>query len=226
MIKHIIAFTLTTFISAAAVTAQESPANEWQGLSFGVNVSQLELANRIVFPAPALHAEPTGSETGIDLSLEYLASLTPNILAGVELMYAHNFNAPEGIVHYNNLNIDISRWRVDAERSLRLLGKIAVAPSSSSLFYVGAGINRVHFSFRETTLYGVNAGTVYNHADTLTGHIIVAGIDQRVSDKLSLRFEVSHTEINEELYQGSMFSGATWIDPDVRSVSVGIRYHF
>lgn len=225
-VKHICACMFATAVSATFATAQESPANEWRGLSVGVNVSQLELANDIVFPAPTLHVAPSGRETGIDLSVEYLTSFTPNILAGMELMYAHNFSDADDIARYNNVNINISQWRVDAERSLRLLGKLAIAPSTSSLFYVGAGINKVHFSFRETTLFGVGAGTVYNHSDTLTGHVIVAGVDHRVTENLSLRVEVSHTEINEELYQGDIFSGPTWIDPDLRSLSVGIRYHF
>jgi opacity protein-like surface antigen len=225
-VKQFCACIFATAVSATLATAQESPANEWQGLSIGVNVSQLELANDIVFPTPALHVAPSGRETGIDLSVEYLTSFTPNILAGMELMYAHNFSDADDIAHYDSLNINISQWRVDAERSLRLLGKLAIAPSTSSLFYVGAGINKVHFSFSETTLFGVDAGTVRNHSDTLTGHVIVAGVDHRVTENLSLRVEVSHTEINEELYKGGIFRRPTWIDPDLRSLGVGIRYHF
>ena len=69
-VKHICACMLATAVSATFATAQESPANEWQGLSVGVNVSQLELANDIVFPTPSLHVAPSGRETGIDLSAE------------------------------------------------------------------------------------------------------------------------------------------------------------
>jgi len=217
------AITCALALSITPAYADESAASAWAGLSVGLNLSHLDVASDISFVIENSFSNPNDYEAGIDLSLEYMAPLTSNILLGVELMASHNNGNAEDSFHYNGGNIHIENWRIDAERSARILGKLALAATPTTLFYAGAGIERVHFSFSEHVL---QSGTTYNHSDTLLGHVLAVGIDQRLSETLSMRAELSHTEMDQQLYQGGIFQSPTWIDPDVRALRIGIRYHF
>ena len=200
-------------------------ANSWAGLSVGANVSYVDVGSAVSFPIPGLRADLKGQEEGVGISLEYMTVINPNVLGGFEVMLSKNFGQAEDNATYRGVNINRSKWDVGAERSIRLLGKLAFAPSEASLFYFGAGIENIHMKFRETTTGGWDAGAVYDHSDTMKGHVVVAGFDHSLSNKLSLRFEVSHTSLDKQLYEG-VFSGPTWIDPDVQAIRVGLRYNF
>jgi len=217
------AITCALALNITPAYADESAASAWAGLSVGLNLSHLDVASDITFPYLNTFSHPNDYEAGIDLSLEYMAPLSSNVLLGVELMASYNNGNAEDSFYYNGVNIHFENWRIDAERSVRILGKLALATTPTTLFYAGAGIERVHFSFSEHLLA---SGRTYNHSDTLLGHVLAVGIDQRLSDTLSMRAEVSHTEMDSQLYQGGIFQQPTTIDPDVRAVRVGIRYHF
>ena len=178
------------------------------------------------FPQPGLLAHPDGYEGGVDVSLEYMASISSNALVGVEVLASKNFGAAGDIASYNSGRIQIAEWKVDADQSLRLMGKVAFAPSPNTIFFVGAGVEQIKFNMRETDLYRMGAGTTASHSDTMKGHVIAVGLDQRVSDRLSLRFEVSHTSLGQELYTNGTFLTSAWITPDTRSFKIGARYQF
>ena len=216
---------LAVICLAGTATAQSAPAQNWDGLSVGINLSQTKVEAGMRFASRALLAHPDGYEGGVDVSLEYMASISSNALVGVEVLASKNFGAAGDIASYNSGRIQIAEWKVDADQSLRLMGKVAFAPSPNTIFFVGAGVEKIKFDVRETDLYGVDAGTTASYSDTMTGHVIAVGLDQRVSERLSLRFEVSHTRQSEYLQQ---HTGVTphYLTPDTRSFKIGARYQF
>ena len=209
-------------MSIVPAYANEDTIKAWEGFNAGLGFSYLDVASDIDYPN-AIASDPSDYEDGIHLSLEYMAPLGHKALVGAELMVSHNKGAAEDSARYNGANLHLANWRVGVDHSTRIMGKLAVAARPKTLLYAGVGIEKVSFSFTQDV---VSSGATFQHADKLNGHVLAAGIDQIVSDKMSLRIEVSHTDIDRQLYQNGQFDTPVWINPDIRTARVSVRYHF
>ena len=211
----------TALLLPLQANALENRSDDWEGISAGISLSLTDIKTNVQYPGtPGLFSRPSGYDKGIDFSLEYLRAMTPNLLIGFELMASQHSGGVNDGVHYNNFNFPTAYWSVDAKRSARLLGKIALTASENTLVYLGAGIETTQFVFTEANS---SLGDFQNTYSVL-GQVVAIGLDHKLSDNLSVRLELSQTETKLKAY--SSFSSATEIDPDSRAIKVGLRYSF
>lgn len=211
----------TALLLPLQADALENRSDDWEGISAGISLSLTDINADIQYTAtPGLFSHPSGYDKGIDFSLEYLRAMTPNLLIGLELMASQHSGSVNDGIHYNNFNLANAYWNIDAKRSARLLGKIALTASENTLVYLGAGIETTQFGFTETTV----SQLVVKHTESVLGQVIVVGFDHKLSDDFSVRLELSQTGMKNKIYHG--FQSATEIDPDSRAIKVGLRYSF